>query len=143
MRVLVPGVSRAVKLNHIEDATYSTAIGVLSFSAGKGISSPCMCAWRVLTWAALLGRRGQELGRVGSRSVGDLPFNMAGFPWSLSSSQLLPGQLGQLGSLSQTSSGVLSRSHEDVIAGMQRELSAERGRMGRISLSQSLEPLQQ
>ena len=98
---------------------------------------------RKLTWVSLLGRRGQELGRVSSRSVGDLPFNMAGFPWNLSSSQLLPGQLGQLGSLSQTSSGVLSRSHEDVVAGMQRELSAERGRMGRISLSQSIEPLQQ
>ena len=77
---------------------------------------------------------------MGSRSVGDLPFNISGFPWNLSSSQLLPGPLG---SLTQTSSGGLPRSQDEIVAGMQRELSAERGRMGRISLTQSMETMQQ
>ena len=85
-----------------------------------------------------VGRHGQELGRVGSRSVGDLPFNISGFPWNLPPSQLLPGPLS---SLSQTSSGSLPK--EDIMTVMQRELSAERGRMGRISLSQSIDTMQQ
>ena len=72
--------------------------------------------------------------------MGDLPFAISGFPWNLPSSQLPPGPLG---SLSQTSSGGLPRSQDEIVAGMQRELSAERGRMGRISLSQSIENMQQ
>ena len=79
---------------------------------------------------------------MGSRSVGDQPFAMTGFPWPLPSSYLLSGPLG---SLAQTSSGSLSRmpSQDEVGAGIQRELSAERGRMGRISLSQSMDTMQQ
>lgn len=79
---------------------------------------------------------------MGSRSVGDQPFAMSSFPWNLPSSYLLSGPLG---SLAQTSSGGLSRmpSQDEVGTGIQRELSAERGRMGSISLSQSMDTMQQ
>ncbi len=87
-------------------------------------------------------RRSQELGRSASRSVGDQPYAISGFPWNLPSSYLLSGPLG---SLTQQSSGGLSRmpSQDEMAGAMQRELSAERGRMGRISLSQSMDTMQQ
>lgn len=91
-------------------------------------------------------RRPKDLERLDSRSVGDQPFSISGFPWALPSPYLLSGPLG---SLTQTSSGSLSRmpSHDEVFASMQasmqRELSAERQRMGRISLTQSMESMQQ
>ena len=95
-------------------------------------------------WRKLFCRRQpQELGRYSSRSVGDQPFAAAGFPWSLPSSYMLSGPLG---ALTQTSSGSLSRlpsQADEVALGLQRELSAERGRMGRISLSQSMDSMQQ
>ena len=98
----------------------------------------------VSDWGSRLCRRQpQELGRYSSRSVGDQPFAAAGFPWSLPSSYMLSGPLG---TLTQTSSGSLSRlpsQADEVALGLQRELSAERGRMGRISLSQSMDSMQQ